>query len=290
CLERPYGVCTGSGVSSVSSAPPASPVTTVEANTSRGPSAGVEPAAARHASTNSRVPCTLTFPIFFSLRCEAISAARCTTQSGRSPASVSASPRPSPRSPRSARVPAGSEPARRTSAPTSCSRSSSCAHSTWPMKPLAPVTRMRMTARAYRQAPAGATRADGYLVAMRMPLRTAPIGRLGCLLACALACLLIAPAPLTQAASGEPAWTTYHRDPVRSGEDPDATEPIAPTLAWHSQDLGAPIHSQPLILGSRVYVATVADDVFALDAATGAIIWQKNVGTPVPAGALPCGN
>ena len=93
------------------------------------------------------------------------------------------------------------------------------------------------------------------------------------LLAGALACMLAG--ALAPAASGEPAWTTYHRDAVRSGNDPDATAPIAPTLAWHSQDLGAPIWSQPLILGSRVYVATVGDKIYALDAATGAVVWER---------------
>ncbi len=96
--------------------------------------------------------------------------------------------------------------------------------------------------------------------------------------------------PLASAATAEPAWTTYHRDTVRSGNDPDAAIPIAPAPAWHSQDLGAPIWSQPLILGSRAYVATVGDKVVALDAASGAVVWEKSVGTPVPASALPCGD
>jgi outer membrane protein assembly factor BamB len=117
-----------------------------------------------------------------------------------------------------------------------------------------------------------------------LSLRTGHLG----LLACILICLLFA--PLTQAASGEPAWTTYHRDAVRSGVDPDATEPVTPTLAWQSPFLGAAIYGQPVILGSRVYVATIANDIFALDAASGAVLWRKNVGTPVPATALPCGN
>jgi hypothetical protein len=60
------------------------------------------------------------------------------------------------------------------------------------------------------------------------------------LFACALA------GPLSQIAHAEPAWTTYHRDAQRSGNDPDATDPIEPVLAC--------------------------------------------VGTPVPAGKLPCGD
>jgi polyvinyl alcohol dehydrogenase (cytochrome) len=85
-------------------------------------------------------------------------------------------------------------------------------------------------------------------------------------------------------------WTTYHRDAQRTGNDPDATHPLAPVLAWQSVDLRAPIWSQPLVLGSRVYVATVGDEVYALDASTGKVVWEKSVGAPVPAGKLPCGD
>jgi PQQ-like domain len=94
------------------------------------------------------------------------------------------------------------------------------------------------------------------------------------------------PAP----AAGEPMWTTYHRDPGRSGFDTDAGEPIVPVKAWQSPDLGAPIYGQPLVLAQRAYVATVGDRIYALDAASGAVIWEKSAGTPVPSGELPCGN
>ena len=40
----------------------------------------------------------------------------------------------------------------------------------------------------------------------------------------------------------------------------------------------------------RVYVGTEADTVYALSAATGAVLWSRHLGTPVPAGALPCGD
>jgi outer membrane protein assembly factor BamB len=95
---------------------------------------------------------------------------------------------------------------------------------------------------------------------------------------------------LSGVAQAEPMWTTYHRDAQRSGYDPEATEPVAPTLAWQTVDLGAPIWSQPLVLGERVYVATVGDEVYALEASSGKIVWQTSVGTPVPSGELPCGD
>jgi outer membrane protein assembly factor BamB len=112
-------------------------------------------------------------------------------------------------------------------------------------------------------------------------------------LACGFLAALLA-GPLSQAARAEPMWTTYHRDAQRSGYDPDATQPIPPALAWQTVDLGAPIWSQPLVLGERVYAATVGGEVYALEASTGKVVWVKSVGTPVPSeegfSKLPCGD
>jgi outer membrane protein assembly factor BamB len=96
--------------------------------------------------------------------------------------------------------------------------------------------------------------------------------------------------PLASSAHAEPAWTTYHRDQGRSGNDPDAVEPIVPIQAWQSATLSGSIHGQPLVLGQRVYVATTRDKLYALDASSGEIVWRKSAGTPVPSGELPCGN
>jgi polyvinyl alcohol dehydrogenase (cytochrome) len=109
-------------------------------------------------------------------------------------------------------------------------------------------------------------------------------------LAVLAALALIAVAPPAGAGAATPEWTTYHHDAQRTGSDPDATSPLTPSLSWHSADLGAPIWGQPLILGARVYVATVGDGVFALDASSGAVIWHASAGTPVPSKALPCGD
>jgi hypothetical protein len=108
------------------------------------------------------------------------------------------------------------------------------------------------------------------------------------LLAPLLACLLVA--ALSAPAHGEATWTTYHRDPGRSGVDPEAGTAVTPALTWQSVSLGAPIYGQPLVLGARVYVATVGDRIYALEAASGKVIWEKSAGTPVPSSELPCGN
>src|SRR6266487_5161661 len=53
------------------------------------------------------------------------------------------------------------------------------------------------------------------------------------------------------------------------------------------------VHAQPLYIeggpnGPMVVVVTASNNVYALDATDGSIIWQRNVGTPVTSG-LPCG-
>ncbi len=56
------------------------------------------------------------------------------------------------------------------------------------------------------------------------------------------------------------------------------------------------VYAQPLYIeggpGGRAVVIAVteSDDVFALDAINGSVVWQTNVASPVPANALPCGN
>ena len=132
-----------------------------------------------------------------------------------------------------------------------------------------------------------------------MPSRTATITRRSlrrrglCLAGAWLALILIAPlllATTAGASAGEAAWTTYHGDATRTGNDPEAISPQTPSLAWQSPNLGAPIWNQPLVVGSRVYVATVGDDVYALEASTGQIAWHASAGTPVPSSSLPCGD
>jgi PQQ-like domain len=97
-------------------------------------------------------------------------------------------------------------------------------------------------------------------------------------------------AVLVLASSGCATWTTYGHDAARSGVDPSTGSPVAPTQLWQTPALDGAIYGQPLIFGSRVYVATENDSVYALDASTGAIVWQRSAGTAVPAGQLPCGD
>lgn len=56
------------------------------------------------------------------------------------------------------------------------------------------------------------------------------------------------------------------------------------------------VYAQPLFLDGGatgkdlVFVVTEANNVYALDGASGAVVWKKNVGVPVPLAKMPCGN
>jgi outer membrane protein assembly factor BamB len=93
---------------------------------------------------------------------------------------------------------------------------------------------------------------------------------------------------LPTAASAD--WLTYHLDVSRSGND--IVEPAATTIsaAWTSSSLDADVYAEPLVLGANVLIATENNTIYSLDAGTGEVVWQTNLGAPVPQSSLPCGN
>ncbi len=84
-------------------------------------------------------------------------------------------------------------------------------------------------------------------------------------------------------------WTTYHANNARTGYIANAPDPVQLTRTWNMQLNGA-VYAEPLVIGTRVIVATEGDSLYALDRNTGQVQWHTNVGTPVPLSALPCGN
>jgi outer membrane protein assembly factor BamB len=82
----------------------------------------------------------------------------------------------------------------------------------------------------------------------------------------------------------------YHGDPAGSGVATDIASVNTTAPAWTSPVLDGQLYGEPLGLGTRVFVATENDTVYALDAATGTVDWSTHVGTAVPASSLPCGN
>ena len=91
------------------------------------------------------------------------------------------------------------------------------------------------------------------------------------------------------AATGQSAWTTYHRDNARAGYVAGLADPTRLSKAWSAQLDGA-VYGEPLVVGDRVLVATERDSLYALSLRSGQVDWHTKVGEPVPLSALPCGN
>ncbi|WP_051939480.1 outer membrane protein assembly factor BamB family protein [Phaeacidiphilus oryzae] len=105
------------------------------------------------------------------------------------------------------------------------------------------------------------------------------------------------PTPLTPGASAlgppRPAapgdWPVYHRDPLRTGAAAGPAPAAGLRTDWTAH-LDGTVYGQPLLIRGRVLAATENDSVYALDPATGHVLWRRHLGTPVPLSELPCGS
>jgi outer membrane protein assembly factor BamB len=117
------------------------------------------------------------------------------------------------------------------------------------------------------------------------------------LLAGALAATLAASA----SALADSSVVTYHGALDRAGRYvvPGLTYDRARGLhldaSFHAAFRGG-VYAQPLLWrrpgsgGAMLIVATDEDEVYAIDAESGAQMWERTLGEPVPRAALPCGN
>src|SRR3989454_8607984 len=94
--------------------------------------------------------------------------------------------------------------------------------------------------------------------------------------------------------------TQEHNNPSRDGVYIDAAFTLA-AAANLTRDLNfngtisGNVYAQPLYIeggpnGPMIIVVTESNNVYALNATTGTVIWQRNVGAPVPLSHLECGN
>jgi outer membrane protein assembly factor BamB len=90
---------------------------------------------------------------------------------------------------------------------------------------------------------------------------------------------------------GGGSWTTYHHDNAHSGYDPSAPAigSVNPTPGWTEKTLDGEVYAEPLIYNGLVYAVTLNNTVYALDQASGAIMWSNHIGAPVSSG-WQCGN
>src|ERR1017187_3764114 len=112
-----------------------------------------------------------------------------------------------------------------------------------------------------------------------------------------VAAVLLAVVP----ANGAVNVTEHHNHDSRDGLyiDPAFTPAAAANLKRDTNFNGTitgNVYAQPLYIeggpGGRAMIIAVteSDNVYALDAANGSVIWQRNVGVPVPLSKLPCGD
>jgi len=93
---------------------------------------------------------------------------------------------------------------------------------------------------------------------------------------------------------------TYHNSLERHGayKVPGLTLAAAAAMQLDTRFNGVisgHVYAQPLFFHPRggkavVIAATESNTVYALDASTGAVVWQVTLGSPVPLNELPCGN
>jgi outer membrane protein assembly factor BamB len=85
-------------------------------------------------------------------------------------------------------------------------------------------------------------------------------------------------------------WTTYHQDNARAGSE-SAPGVSGATSRWATPTVvDGQVYAEPLVCGDAVYVATENDSVYAVNGTTGAVLWRTNLGAPVSASRLPCGD
>jgi len=103
-------------------------------------------------------------------------------------------------------------------------------------------------------------------------------------------------------AAAQTAVTTYHYDNLRTGWNQQETTLTATNFPQNfgllqTVDLDDQVDAQPLIVPSLniaggthdvVYVATESNTIYAIDAPSGAILKQRNLGAPVPESSFGC--
>jgi hypothetical protein len=87
-----------------------------------------------------------------------------------------------------------------------------------------------------------------------------------------------------------PAWTTYHLDNARDGNDTTEGKVTGITSAWTSPTLDGSLYASPLVYGNSVFVATENNTLYALSTADGTVQWSAHATIPEDGGLLPCGN
>lgn len=84
-------------------------------------------------------------------------------------------------------------------------------------------------------------------------------------------------------------WTTYHFGQKRHGYDASAASASGSLSTAWTASLDGAVYGEPLVIGNTIIVVTENDSIYGLSL-SGAVQWQRHVGSPVPLSELPCGN
>ena len=114
-------------------------------------------------------------------------------------------------------------------------------------------------------------------------------------------CLFLAVGFIVLPARGDVNVTEHHNHDSRDGlyVDPAFTFTAGAALARDTSfdgTISGNVYAQPLYIEggpgghAMVIAVTESNNVYALDAASGKVIWQDHVGAPVPLANLPCGD
>src|SRR5262245_33957216 len=120
--------------------------------------------------------------------------------------------------------------------------------------------------------------------------------RLALLIAFTASCSTRPKIGVEQHALSQPAAITAGADELRTGWYPNQAA-LSPALVagnTFGQLFSTPVHgqvyAQPLVVGSTVFLATESNDIYGLDAETGAVQWTRNLGVPFNASDVGCGD
>ena len=84
-------------------------------------------------------------------------------------------------------------------------------------------------------------------------------------------------------------WPAFLGSAARFGVGPASPTLDSVERKWAATVDGL-LYAEPLLAAGRVFAATENNTVYAFDAATGALAWQKHLAEPVRGSNLPCGN
>ena len=116
----------------------------------------------------------------------------------------------------------------------------------------------------------------------RLPLAVALVAALGLAVLSPSPRIVAAPrSNLAAAASGS--WTVYHGNDAHTGYDPTQPQANGATAGW-ATTLDGEMYAEPLVYNGIVYAATMNDTVYALNQATGAVVWSKHLRAPETSG------